>query len=173
MLGRFTLLNSIDSFVLTATGMSGSLTYPGTPVVGELYEHFDPTFGNQFFKCVFNDSGTDIAAGKCAVYKAGSDYLVLVSTTILPKGRVAGVCIKGIPDDNWGYVLIGGSCHGEADAAIAADADLCLADASAAHGRLDDVACAAAGQANDYWATALTAATNPGDAFHMKVWGLL
>lgn len=113
------------------TSTSTSKKYP----LGRVVQHEHATYGLQFYRYVWNNSGASIAANLLTMLENGTDlYQVIVCGAAAPSARVAGVTVSAIADGSYGWVLCSGDGLFTSDGSTTAN----TAQKTAASGKLTD-----------------------------------
>lgn len=108
---------------------------------GTRIRHLDPTYGEQEYVFVYNDSGATLSKYRFCKFKSGSSLSVLVTADGDQNSFVAGVPQVDIADGEYGWALRKGDGLVQSDAAVAANVPLVLeSSGTSVAGRVDDTA---------------------------------
>ena len=127
----------------------------------------DETYGMRCYVPVYNGTGGTLLANTGVVWKTGV-YTgeIVAGGTSDPVVKAAGILEADLPTGYWGWACKRGTHAYIADAAVAANAPVTTALASAA-GRFDDTA--VAGIEHCLWGRAVAAVAAAGDTGYMTV----
>jgi len=99
------MLSTSSGLPFAVTAVSTELRYR----LGELYEFWHPTYGQQIHRYIRNESGSTLSIGLGAMQENGTDlYKANLSGAATATARMLGVAQVAIVNDSYGFVLCNG-----------------------------------------------------------------
>jgi hypothetical protein len=99
------MLSTSSGLPFAVTAVSTELRYR----LGELYEVWHPTYGQQIHRYIRNESGSTLSIGLGAMQENGTDlYKANLSGVATATARMLGVAQVAIVNDSYGFVLCNG-----------------------------------------------------------------
>jgi hypothetical protein len=109
----------------TSTGLPFAMTLASSDQryrLGELYEYWHPTYGQQIYRSIQNKSGSTMSIGLGAMQENGTDkYEANLSGAATPNARMLGVAQWSIANAYYSFVLCNGMGLCQSDGTTTAD----------------------------------------------------